>query len=42
VAAEWEGRDYYNEKVDVWQVGCLVHELLCGSMPFEVRKGWRL
>jgi serine/threonine protein kinase len=37
--AEWEGRDYYNEKVDVWQLGCLVHELLCGSMPFEVG-GW--
>jgi serine/threonine protein kinase len=29
-------RDYYDEKVDIWQVGCMVHELLCGSMPFEV------
>jgi serine/threonine protein kinase len=36
----WEGRDYYNEKVDIWQVGCLVHELLCSSMPFEVCCGW--
>jgi serine/threonine protein kinase len=35
--AAWEGRDYYSEKVDVWQAGCLLHELLCGSMPFEVR-----
>ncbi|WIA20932.1 hypothetical protein OEZ85_005274 [Tetradesmus obliquus] len=34
--AEWEHRDYYDEKVDIWQVGCMVHELLCGSMPFEV------
>ncbi|KAF6262064.1 hypothetical protein COO60DRAFT_1699492 [Scenedesmus sp. NREL 46B-D3] len=33
---EWEHRDYYDEKVDIWQVGCMVHELLCGSMPFEV------
>jgi hypothetical protein len=35
-AAGWEQPDYYDEKVDIWQVGCVIHELLCGSMPFEV------
>jgi len=35
--AEWEYQDHYTEKVDVWQLGCMLHELLCGSMPFEVR-----
>jgi len=34
--AGWEHPDYYDEKVDIWQVGCVIHELLCGSMPFEV------
>ncbi|EFJ44233.1 hypothetical protein VOLCADRAFT_44254, partial [Volvox carteri f. nagariensis] len=28
-------QDHYNEKVDLWQVGCLVHEILCFSLPFE-------
>eukprot|EP00775_Hariotina_reticulata_P006582 gene6582-6810_t len=36
LAAVWEHPDYYDEKVDIWQVGCVIHELLCGSMPFEV------
>ncbi|KAL6745626.1 kinase-like domain-containing protein, partial [Haematococcus lacustris] len=31
----WEWREQYDEKVDIWQVGCLVHELLCGCLPFE-------
>ncbi|GIL46486.1 hypothetical protein Vafri_3454 [Volvox africanus] len=31
----WEWQDHYNEKVDLWQVGCLVHEILCLSLPFE-------
>jgi serine/threonine protein kinase len=35
--AEWEYQDHYDEKVDIWQLGCMLHELLCGSMPFEVR-----
>jgi serine/threonine protein kinase len=35
-SAEWEYQDHYDEKVDVWQLGCMLHELLCGSMPFEV------
>lgn len=35
--AEWEYQDHYTEKVDIWQLGCMLHELLCGSMPFEVR-----
>lgn len=34
--AAWEYQDHYTEKVDIWQLGCMVHELLCGSMPFEV------
>jgi serine/threonine protein kinase len=34
--AEWEYQDHYDEKVDIWQLGCMLHELLCGSMPFEV------
>lgn len=35
-AAPWECQDHYNEKVDIWQIGCLLHELLCGELPFEV------
>lgn len=35
--AGWEYQDHYDEKVDIWQLGCMLHELLCGSMPFEVR-----
>ncbi|KAG2432988.1 hypothetical protein HXX76_008716 [Chlamydomonas incerta] len=31
----WEWQEHYNEKVDCWQVGCLVHEILCNSLPFE-------
>ncbi|GFR45653.1 hypothetical protein Agub_g7064 [Astrephomene gubernaculifera] len=31
----WEWQDQYDEKVDLWQVGCLVHEILCLSLPFE-------
>uniref|UniRef100_A0A7R9YZK2 Protein kinase domain-containing protein n=1 Tax=Chlamydomonas euryale TaxID=1486919 RepID=A0A7R9YZK2_9CHLO len=31
----WEWQDTYDAKVDVWQVGCVVHELLCGCLPFE-------
>ncbi|GLI59304.1 hypothetical protein VaNZ11_001157 [Volvox africanus] len=31
----WEWQEHYNEKVDLWQVGCLVHEILCLSLPFE-------
>jgi serine/threonine protein kinase len=41
--AGWEQLDYYDEKVDIWQVGCLVHEILCGSLPFEVsdhKRSW--
>lgn len=34
--ADWEYQDHYDEKVDIWQLGCMLHELLCGSMPFEV------
>jgi serine/threonine protein kinase len=29
-------RPPYNEKVDVWAVGCLCYELLTGRPPFEV------
>jgi hypothetical protein len=32
----WHRSDHYDEKVDIWQLGCLVHELLCGCLPFEV------
>lgn len=31
----WEWQEVYDEKVDVWQVGCVVHELLCACLPFE-------
>ena len=31
----WEWQESYNEKVDIWQVGCVVHEILCGCLPFE-------
>eukprot|EP00798_Chlamydomonas_sp_ICE-L_P013099 gene13099-3633_t len=34
VRNEWEWQASYNEKVDIWQVGVLAHELLCGSVPF--------
>lgn len=27
----------YDEKVDIWQLGTLVFELLTGRCPFEVR-----
>ncbi len=27
----------YNEKVDVWAVGCLCYEMLVGQPPFEVQ-----
>ena len=30
--------DEYDEKVDIWQVGILVYELLAGQAPFEVRR----
>ncbi len=36
----WQRQDHYDEKVDLWQVGCLVHELLCGCLPFEVSWAW--
>ncbi|GAX84166.1 hypothetical protein CEUSTIGMA_g11589.t1 [Chlamydomonas eustigma] len=32
---KWELQQDYDEKVDVWQVGCVVHELLCGTPPFS-------
>jgi serine/threonine protein kinase len=35
----WEGQDTYTEKVDIWMLGCLAYELLCGNPPFEVRPG---
>lgn len=35
--ASWEQQDCYDHKVDIWQVGCLMHELLFGCLPFEVR-----
>jgi serine/threonine protein kinase len=34
-ANAWELQQDYNEKVDVWQVGCVIHELLCGTPPFS-------
>ncbi|KAG2498335.1 hypothetical protein HYH03_003595 [Edaphochlamys debaryana] len=34
-ANPWEWQEHYNEKVDLWQVGCLCHEILCASLPFE-------
>jgi hypothetical protein len=34
--ASWEQQDCYDHKVDIWQLGCLMHELLFGCLPFEV------
>jgi serine/threonine protein kinase len=27
----------YNSKIDVWNVGVMAYELLCGRVPFEIR-----
>ena len=29
------GNDYYDEKVDLWSLGVLTYEFLCGEAPFE-------
>ena len=29
------GNEYYNEKVDLWSLGVLTYEFLCGEAPFE-------
>lgn len=34
--SEWCKIKSYDEKVDVWAVGILLHEILTGRTPFEV------
>ena len=29
------GSNYHNEKVDLWSLGVLTYEFLCGVAPFE-------
>ena len=33
---EWHRLKPYDEKIDVWAVGILLHEMLTGRTPFEV------
>lgn len=28
-------KEPYNEKIDIWSAGVIVHEMLCGSLPFD-------
>ena len=35
---EMIGRSKYNETVDLWTLGVLTFELLCGHAPFESHK----
>lgn len=31
----------YNEKVDIWSVGCIAYQLLCGATPFQNATGFQ-
>lgn len=31
----------YNEKVDIWSVGCIAYQLLCGQTPFQAARGFQ-
>ena len=33
---------YVNEKVDVWALGCIVYELICGVTPFVANSDSRI
>ena len=32
---EWEKKDRYNEKCDIWSYACLMYEMLTGRLPFD-------
>ena len=35
MAPELIRQQRYDEKVDVWSLGCIVYQLLCGMTPFD-------
>ena len=35
MAPELIRQQKYNEKVDVWSLGCITYQLLCGMTPFD-------
>ena len=35
MAPELVKREKYSEKVDVWSLGVITHQLLCGVTPFD-------
>ena len=37
MAPELIKREKYNEKVDVWALGCIVYQLLTGKTPFDAK-----